>query len=331
MMGTNITMRADEMLVETVHRLFEQHCTPERTKDAEGAMDETLWNASYEMGLTLVGVSESLGGSGGTLHDAAAIIGATGYFAAAAPIADSLGAALIAAHHEFTIPNGIPIAVAGKRVPWLSVATHIVTGAGIEASSVSGTGSVTADRNAGGTNYAGEPFGTLTPTGQSEFARPVLALVRSLQIAGGLQRVSELCIQYSMEREQFGRPIGKQQILQHYLAQMAGDAATAQAAADNAVDMWASVGLTADTLLAIAAAKTVSSRMVAGTNKNAHQLHGAIGYTDEHRLQYWTRRLWAWRDDFGTETEWGAQLGTSLIAAGGDNLWGFVTSIPPAG
>jgi acyl-CoA dehydrogenase len=323
-METTKNMRADDMLVETVYRLFEQHCTPERTKDAEGGMDGVLWNAAREMGLTLVGVPEGLGGSGGTLHDAAAIIGATGYFAAAAPIADSLAAALIAAHHGFAVTDEPMVAIAGNRVPWLNVATQVVTSSSVHPSAVSKAAST-------GNNYAGEPFGSgvdLTD-GPSPVARYVLALARSLQIAGALQRVSELSIQYAMEREQFGKPIGKQQILQHYLAQMAGDAATAQAAADNAVDMWAVRGLGVETLTAIAAAKTVASRMVAGTNKNAHQLHGAIGYTDEHRLQFWTRRLWAWRDDFGTETEWGAELGRSVVAAGGAQLWNLITSLPP--
>jgi acyl-CoA dehydrogenase len=69
---------------------------------------------------------------------------------------------------------------------------------------------------------------------------------------------------------------------------------------------------------------------VGPTNKNAHQLHGAIGYTDEHRLQLWTRRLWAWRDDFGTESQWGAELGADVLRGGGGALWPVVTSLPAA-
>jgi prolyl oligopeptidase len=33
----------------------------------------------------------------------------------------------------------------------------------------------------------------------------------------------------------------------------------------------------------------------------AHQTHVAIGFTDEHRLHYYTRRLWSWRSEFGSE------------------------------
>jgi acyl-CoA dehydrogenase len=315
-----ITMRADELLIETVSRLFEEHCTPERTHAAEGGMDTVLWNAVVEMGLTSVGVPESLNGSGGSLHDAAAIMSATGYFAAAAPIADSLAAALVAAAHGYEVADGPVIAVTPRRAPWAGLAASVVTADGV---------SPAAGVSSAGTNYAGEPYGRIEGK-SAAWAEEILALTRSLQMAGALQRVSELCVQYAMEREQFGKPIGKQQILQHYLALMAGDAATAQAAADNAVDVWAINGLGDEFRLAVAAAKTVSSRAVAMTNKNAHQLHGAIGYTDEHRLQFWTRRLWAWRDDFGTETEWGAVLGRSLAASGGSSLWPLVTSWPPA-
>ena len=62
----------------------------------------------------------------------------------------------------------------------------------------------------------------------------------------------------------------------------------------------------------------------------AHQLHGAIGYTDEHRLHYTTRRLWSWRDEYGTEAEWAAVLGASLMQAGGAALWPALTGWPPA-
>ena len=48
----------------------------------------------------------------------------------------------------------------------------------------------------------------------------------------------------------------------------------------------------------------------------AHQLHGAIGFTAEHALQRYTRRLWSWRDDFGAESHWAEELGRAVAAAG---------------
>jgi alkylation response protein AidB-like acyl-CoA dehydrogenase len=57
----------------------------------------------------------------------------------------------------------------------------------------------------------------------------------------------------------------------------------------------------------------------------AHQLHGAIGFTVEHELHLFTRRLWSWRDEFGTESEWSARLGDQLIREGADAVWMALT------
>jgi acyl-CoA dehydrogenase len=41
----------------------------------------------------------------------------------------------------------------------------------------------------------------------------------------------------------------------------------------------------------------------------AHQIHGAIGVTEEHRLRQVTLRLWSWREEYGNEAFWEARLG----------------------
>jgi len=53
----------------------------------------------------------------------------------------------------------------------------------------------------------------------------------------------------------------------------------------------------------------------------AHQVLGAIGFTKEHTLHRFTRRLWAWRDDFGNESVWAVKLGNLVAAKGADGLW----------
>jgi len=55
-------------------------------------------------------------------------------------------------------------------------------------------------------------------------------------------------------------------------------------------------------------------------------MHGAIGFTQEHRLHYWTRRLWSWRDEFGNEAFWARRLGGAVAAAGADRLWHGITA-----
>ena len=57
-----------------------------------------------------------------------------------------------------------------------------------------------------------------------------------------------------------------------------------------------------------------------------HQVHGAIGFTHEHRLHHFTRRLWSWRDEFGVESQWALDLGRLMIAEGADGLWPFLAA-----
>ena len=61
----------------------------------------------------------------------------------------------------------------------------------------------------------------------------------------------------------------------------------------------------------------------------AHQVHGAMGFTHEHTLHHFTRRLWSWRDEFGNEAFWQRRLGERLAATGADGLWDFITSEAP--
>ena len=60
--------------------------------------------------------------------------------------------------------------------------------------------------------------------------------------------------------------------------------------------------------------------------ETCHQVHGAMGFTYEHSLHHATRRLWAWREEFGNETHWATQLGHMVAARGADALWPFVAA-----
>ena len=58
----------------------------------------------------------------------------------------------------------------------------------------------------------------------------------------------------------------------------------------------------------------------------AHQVHGAIGFTNEHVLHRYTLRLLAWRDDFGNESHWAVALGNKIAARGADDFWPLVAA-----
>lgn len=342
----SVPMRADELLVETIDGILADHCTPERIGAAENSFDPNLWKILEESGLTLVGVSESLGGSGGSRHDAAALIKASGYHAAPVPLADTLLAASILANAGIPVPSG-PLALAIARpdlayitIPYGGVASNIVV-VSSDRTAVVETSSFADSKRTG--NYAAEPALSIgqadlanlaswarasEPKSDLELVFAHAALARAGALAGALQRALELCIQYANEREQFGKPIGKFQILQHYLSEIAGEASATSGAVDNAVDILVTSSDPNEHVAVCAAAKAYAGRAVTTVTRLAHQIHGAIGYTDEHRLQYTTRRLWSWRDEFGSESEWATVLGRSICANGGPALWPRITSWP---
>jgi alkylation response protein AidB-like acyl-CoA dehydrogenase len=106
---------------------------------------------------------------------------------------------------------------------------------------------------------------------------------------------------------------------------LAGQSASATAAADMAADAVAAWG---QALVPAVAAAKIRCGEAAGTGAAiAHQVHGAIGFTREHRLHHYTRRLWAWRDEYGREAEWARRLGSHLVAAGPSGLWPAITAI----
>ena len=59
----------------------------------------------------------------------------------------------------------------------------------------------------------------------------------------------------------------------------------------------------------------------------ATQMHGAIGFTREHRMHLYTTALWAWRDEFGGQVLWAKLLGQAALDAGGPGFWPMVTEL----
>jgi acyl-CoA dehydrogenase len=141
-------------------------------------------------------------------------------------------------------------------------------------------------------------------------------------LAGAAGRALELTLRHTAEREQFGRPLGRFQAVQQQAAELAAEVAAVRAAADAAVELCAAEGVGDERAgLAVAAAKIQAGRGAGVVARIAHQLHGAIGFTGEHSLGLFTRRLWAWRDEAGDEAEWARELGDLALAAGSGGIW----------
>ncbi|WP_326540587.1 acyl-CoA dehydrogenase family protein [Pseudorhodoferax sp.] len=147
------------------------------------------------------------------------------------------------------------------------------------------------------------------------------ALCRAVQMLGAMGRANALALQYARDRKQFRRPLSDFQVIQSYLAAMAGELCAAAGMVQVAVD---GVG-GEEAFEAIASAKIRAGQAARQITRLAHQVHGAIGFTQEYPLNLWSRRLWAWREEYGNEAHWAAALGARVVQHGADALWPRLT------
>ena len=147
------------------------------------------------------------------------------------------------------------------------------------------------------------------------------AALRTLQMAGAMERCLDYALAYTNERVQFGRPLAKFQAIQHMLAIAAGHVAAAAAAADSLSESYGTPAFP----FAVGVAKARAGEAAGHVAAICHQAHGAMGFTQEHPLHFATRRLWAWRDEFGSEPFWQARIGRLACRLGGEALWPLVT------
>lgn len=118
----------------------------------------------------------------------------------------------------------------------------------------------------------------------------------------------EMTLDYAKQRIQFGRPIGSFQAIQHYCANMAMDVdasslITYQAAWRLSKELPASDE--------VAMAKAWTSNAFKRLTAQAHQIHGAIGFTEDHNLPLYHKRSKAWELSFGEANFWLDKLATS--------------------
>lgn len=194
------------------------------------------------------------------------------------------------------------------------------------------------------TNHAGLPSDTVVFDGaEAQAAGPhglglpepawtLGALARCVMMVGALESALAQSVQYVGERVQFGKPIGRNQAIQQALALMAGDVVAARMAALAAVaDAPLVAGAvtaahSAACLFSVAVAKVRCGEAATRATNTAHQVHGAIGFTHEHALHFSTRRLWAWREEFGSDADWARELGRAAIRGRAAGFWPGLTA-----
>ena len=346
------------ILVDQANKLFTDHATKDIIDTAEqGTWPDTLWQALEDTGLTRAAVPEDFEGAGASFSDAMAILRQAGGFAVPVPLAETLIAGWLLGQCGVTPPTG-PISFAANTarttlslsktsLGWtvsgtlyaVSWGRHVNTIIADAADESGKAHLVVIDPKSGavteGANIAGEPrddvsFNNVSLNNDSIHAcdqnlEQLGALSRVVMMAGALDKVLDLSVQHAKDRVQFGRPIAKFQAIQQTLAVLAGEAAAAGAASDAAVEALE----TGSGDFQVAAAKVRAGEAASEAATIAHQVHGAMGFTYEHPLHQLTRRLWAWRDECGTDADWAIKLGALALKEGGTDgggLWPLITA-----
>ena len=334
----------DTGLLDMMSTVFARYSAQRDLDESVAQWDPQFWEQLSELGLTRLTGREAIGGSGAGWGEAAALLRVAVHHGVRIPLAehdllagwllDTAGLAVDDALRTVCILDDRGTA---SQVPWAACAERIVT-LRREDDAFLVADSAAADLQiVPGVNRAGEPRDTVIADtdqlGGTPVAKSVVeelqrrgALVRGLQVCAALDRVLELTVAHATERIQFGRPLAKFQAVQNLIADIAAESALARTACEAAVSAAIRSNWTDDHLdLRIAVARSCAGHAASVVVRNAHQIHGAIGTTREHRLHVYTQAALAWRSEFGTTHDYDRLLADHAVATGRDGMWAAVT------
>jgi acyl-CoA dehydrogenase len=300
------------------------------------------WASIRELGLDSIGVGEGAGGSGGTLAHLAVIVDALGEAGIGVPIIEAATARWVLARSGVATDASLPIVVLADEteqplvlrcVPWGRSADLLIVYSKRGAPS-------TYDLSKGqvkigaGVNLAGEPSDVinisqiaeqqLAAAPSAEAVRARLGMLWAAALTGVMRGTYNKTREHVRVREQFGAPLIKISAVASALANFKTQLLLAEAAVASAVDALHETGEYPDTA-SVAAARIVAASGATEAARLAHQLHGAMGVTEEGGLHRLTTRLWAWQDAVTSEREWSMLLGEQAIGGGEEHVWSNLT------
>jgi acyl-CoA dehydrogenase len=322
----------DDLFADAARALLQDQCTPQRVRAIEnGESPKALWSLLEEAGFADALVPEAQGGAGLPLAQVFGVWTLCGSHAVPVPLAETMMArGLLALAGVQGLAGSITLAegrieadgslrCAGVRLGRVADAVLVQhsdsTGktawrllAVAQAASEPAAFRLDADVRWTASQVAAAPLLSITvPQGLD--VRSLHACLVAAQMSGVLMDVFQRTLQYANERNQFGRPIGKFQAIQHQLAVMSEHVFAARMAAQLGC---ASDGMFPD-CLRVAVAKARCSEAAWAVAEAGHAIHGAIGFTEEYDLQLYTRRLHNWRQTAGSESYWHAVAGRVLV------------------
>lgn len=317
----------DDLFADAARQLLQGECTPARVRAIEaGGSPRALWESLEQAGFADALVPEDAGGVGLALAQLFDVWSLAGAHALPVPLGETMLARALLAGVGVERPQGAialaqgllqpdgslhctPVrlgAVAGSVLVQHAQGWSLLPVAQAQSEKAAFCLDVNLRWSAGQVGTALQP-GIRLPTELD--LHTLQACLVSAQLAGALMEVFQRTLQYANDRQQFGRPIGKFQAIQHQLAVMSEHVFAARMAARLGC---AGQGMFPERLR-VAVAKARCSQAALAVAEAAHAIHGAIGFTEEYDLQLFTRRLHAWRQTAGSESYWHGVAGAALV------------------
>lgn len=288
-------------LKKGVRRLLERRFPREALRaavDAPGRLDRELWRALGAAGFFALTLPEAAGGVGLGRPEAVLAFEEAGRALLPGPlVATHLAAGAVAGAAD---GETVVAAVDGRLVEWLDAADVVVQGDATGAVPLRSVDPLTPLHRVPRAN-AVDPLAVDPPA-----VDPLAVLLTAAEQLGSAVRLSELAVQHARTREQFGRPIGAFQAVQHLCADLLVRAETARAA----VYAAAVTGDPGD----IAAARLLADEAAVRGARDCLQVHGGMGFTWEADVHLHLKRAWVRAQRKGDVTESEELLAAGLLA-----------------
>jgi alkylation response protein AidB-like acyl-CoA dehydrogenase len=322
------------------------------------APGQAMWRKLAGLGVTALAVPQRWGGLGASLADLAVACEELGHHALPGPVPESVAAvpvllatlaqASVAAESlaaQSLAAEWLPGLAAGEQIatlalpPWLPYAADADTAGLI----LLADGDVLRLATAAARLPSVDPARSLSQTcaGQVLARGPAAAaataraleagtLACAAQLLGAGRALLEASVRQATQRSQFGQPIGSFQAVKHHLADVAIglefarpllDAAAAaldDQAPGNPARAATDPGNRMHSARDVSAAKIACTDAAYRAARVALQVHGAIGYTQEHDLHLWLTKVRALAGAWGSQAEHRARV---MAAIAGPAAW----------
>ncbi|WP_317930818.1 acyl-CoA dehydrogenase family protein [Halioxenophilus sp. WMMB6] len=334
----DFTFSEDQLLFQESARDFlVNEVTPEKIRhcwQSETGRDQVLWQQMADLGLTGVCVPEEFDGLGLGVLDFVLLAVECGYVAlpeplvnstmVAAPTLQQLGGSLAATWLP-KLASGAAKVVAGHELNLLVEDAHIADLLLLAKSD--GVYALTPDQFSIVANESVDPSRRLFQVALKSGVTPVVtgddarrcaqillnhgALAAAAQALGLCQRMLDISVAYTSERQQFGQAIGSFQAVKHHLANIAVELEYAKAPLHRAA--YALDRCLDNAFLAVSHAKLSACEAALLAAKNSIQVHGAMGYTWEVDLHIFMKKAWALAGSWGDAAYHKAQVAQYLF------------------